>query len=430
MFLAEKPPAINLPGLGYTACPTGITPAYTVDDAAVHGTKMGYAFHITTDNPVTAYDIFPYGGGTSAITSATLLLPTPTWDINYVAVDAYRQSAIPDPDSGMLQKTGQPFVEILAKQDNTHVTIRPNIAIVGGTGVPAAAAGSNATYTLMAGQFLQLEQDDELMGSPITSDAPVGVWGGASCMNIPIDKAACDGAHQQIPPVKAMGSHYAAVRYRNRFPGVEESVPWRMVGGVDNTTLTYSPSAPTGAPSSLQLGQVVEFNASSPFTVTSQDGDHPFYMSAHMTGCQDINDGSDCRGDPEFVNVVPPDQYLASYTFFTDPTYPETNLVLTREQVNGAFADVTIDCMGTVGGWQPVDAAGTIQYARVDLVTGNFQSVGSCNNGLHLASSAQPFGMTVWGWGNASTGLFSTTYVSYAYPAGAAIKPINNVVIE
>jgi hypothetical protein len=164
--------------------------------------------------------------------------------------------------------------------------------------------------------------------------------------------------------------------------------------------------------------------------VKSQDEDHPFYMSAHMTGCSAVSGGgSDCRGDPEFVNVIPPDQYLAAYTFFTDPTYPETNLVLTRERDGGQFADVTIDCVGTVTGWQPIDASDQIEYARVDLVTGNFQSVGSCNNGLHVATSPNKFGLVVWGWGSSASGLFSSQYVSYAYPAGQSIKPINNVVI-
>jgi len=150
-----------------------------------------------------------------------------------------------------------------------------------------------------------------------------------------------------------------------------------------------------------------------------------------MTGCRVMNpDGNDCRGDPEFVNIVPPDQYLSAYTFFTDPTYPETNLVLTREKKNGAFADVMIDCVGTVGGWQAIDASDTIEYARVDLVTGNFQSVGSCNNGLHVSHSTQPFGLVVWGWGSAASGIFSTQAVSYAYPAGASVKPINNVIIQ
>ena len=47
------------------------------------------AFHITTSAAVAAYDIYPYGGGQSALTSATLLLPSTSWDTNYIAVDAY-----------------------------------------------------------------------------------------------------------------------------------------------------------------------------------------------------------------------------------------------------------------------------------------------------------------------------------------------------
>jgi len=297
--------------------------------------------------------------------------------------------------------------------------------------VAGAAANSNATYVLNKGQVLQMTQSDELAGSPITSDKKVGVWGGASCMNIPVNIAACDAAHQEIPPVKALGNRYAAVRYRNRFPGQEETVPWRVVGGVDGTTLTYTPSAPPGAPTTLNLGQVVDFNAPGPFTVASQDSDHPFYMSAYMTGCQQTNPAEDdCRGDPEYVNIVPPDQYLSAYTFFTDPTYPETNLVLTREKKNGVFSDVNLDCLGNVTGWQPIDSGDTMEYTRVDLVTGNFQGVGTCNNGLHIATSAQAFGLVVWGWGSAASGAFLTTAVSYAYPAGMSIKPINNVVIE
>ena len=412
-------------GLLTTACPSGISPAYTAGDAAVHGTALGHAFHITTTAPVVAYDIFPYGGGSSAVTSATLLLPTSAWDTSYVSIDAWEKAHRPGGDNA-----SPPFIEIVGKQDATQVTIRPSVAIVGGTGVPAAAAASSATYTLGKGQVMQITQDQELNGSAITSDAPIGLWGGHTCMDIPYDKIACDASHQQIPPIHAMGSRYAAVRYRNRYPNVEESPPWRIMGGADGTTLTYEPATPAGAPTTLAFGQVVTFNAAGPFVVKSQDEDHPFYMSAHMTGCEQVSGGgSDCRGDPEFVNVIPPDQYLAAYTFFTDPTYPETNLVLTRERDGGQFADVTIDCVGTVTGWQPIDAGDQIEYTRVDLVTGNFQGVGNCNNGLHVASSPNKFGMVVWGWGSAASGLFSSQYVSYAYPAGQSIKPINNVVI-
>ena len=207
-------------------------------------------------------------------------------------------------------------------------------------------------------------------------------------------------------------------------------MPWRLVGTTDGTQLSYEPAAPAGAPTTLALGQVAEFDAPGPFLVTSQDADHPFYMSAHMTGCGHVDPAEDdCRGDPEFVNVIPPEQYLSSYTFFTDPTYPETNLVLVRERKNGAFADVNVDCAGTVTGWQPIDSGDNLEYTRLDLVTGNFMSVGGCNNGLHVATSTQPFGLVVWGWGSAASGAFISTAVSYAYPAGASVKQINNVVI-
>jgi hypothetical protein len=419
VFLAETPG-------GVVACPTGINPALT-SGGAVTGTTYGNAFHITTSAPAVAYDIYPYGGGPSAVTSATLLLPTSVWDVNYVAADAYESAGVGE----------APTVDIVGSVDGTMVTITPTAAITGGTGVAAGGMGMPTQYSLMAGQVLQFEQTAELAGSVITASAPIGVWGGANCMNVPNSVAYCDAGHQEIPPVKSMGNHYAAIRYRNRFDGKEETVPWRIVGAVDGTTLTYAPSTPTGAPTTLMQGQVAEFDSTGYFTVESQGSDNPFYMAGYMTGCEaESTSDSDCRGDPEYVNIVPPEQYLSKYTFFTDPTYPETNLVLTREKVNGSFADVTIDCAGTVTGWMPIDTADDMEYTRVDLSTGDFQPVGGCNNGLHTASSSQPFGLVVWGWGTAATGGTGlgdpgyTQCVSYAYPAGASVKQINQVVIQ
>ena len=41
------------------------------------------------------------------------------------------------------------------------------------------------------------------------------------------------------------------------------------------------------------------------------------------------------------------------------------------------------------------------------------------------------FGLTVWGWGtSASSPGFPSTYVSYAYPAGASVQPINEVAVR
>jgi IgGFc binding protein len=44
-------------------------------------------------------------------------------------------------------------------------------------------------------------------------------------------------------------------------------------------------------------------------------------------------------------------QFLARYVFFTDPTYGTTSVVLTRAKDKSGFADVTLDCIGTISGW-------------------------------------------------------------------------------
>jgi len=248
------------------------------------------------------------------------------------------------------------------------------------------------------------------------------------CADIPDDAGFCDGMHQQLPPVRALGSRYVAVRYRNRVDGMEETVPWRLMGAVDGTTLVYDPPI-AGAPTSLKTGQVTEFLSSGPFVVSSQDADHPFYLAGYMTGCGALGTTSiGCPGDPEFVNVIPDNQYLTSYTFFTDPTYPDTNLVFIRaKDGSGAYQDVSLDCVGKIGPWTDINPS--FQYTRVDLVKGNFAKQGACDNGRHEAHGGGPFGLTVWGWGSNESAGFHSEYVSYAYPAGASIAQVNSVVV-
>ena len=401
-----------------TSCPAGITPAVTAVDAAVHGTGRGHAFHITATAPVVAYSIFPYGGGESALTTATLLLPSSPLATNFVAVAPF--------DKDLLVSEAARSLAIVGTQAGTAVTITPTHAIAPGPGVDGAQAGVPTTYTVGAGEELQFTQDDDLGGSVIQSSQPIMVYAGATCMNIGVSDFSCDVAHQQLPPVRALGSEYAAVRYRNRY-AVDEVVPWRMMGFVDGTSLTFDPPI-AGAPATLAKGQAAMFWTSTPFVVRSQDAAHPFYVSGHMTGWQSPMAGGNLeRGDPEFVNVVPARQYLATYTFFTDPTYPETDLVVVRRRnAQNAFDDVTLDCAGTLTGWQTIGSS-AYQFTRVDLVRGTFVPQGKCDNGRHVMSSASPFGLTVWGWGNEDT---STIAVSYAYPAGESIAPINDVVVS
>ncbi len=388
--------------------------------SAVKGTGASKAFRIKSTAPIVAYDIFPYGGGATAVTSATLLIPTTAWGDNYIGTTAYSNN------------TGVPWLAFTAREDNTEVTINPVVAITGGNGVKGTPQGVPITYTLSAGEYVKLEQTADLIGSPIQSNKPIGLWAGNTCAQVPTGKVACDGLHQQMPPIQSFGSKYVGVHYRDRYEGTPESPPYRVIGAVDGTTLTFTPPI-TGAPTTLKSGQMVEFRAKDAFVVESQDDKHPFYVASYMSGCEDAKGSgafSDCRGDPEFVNVVPPTQYLSSYTFFTDPTYPETNLVYVRGKgIDDKFHDVNLDCVGVISGWTAI--AGTdFEWTRVDLVKGNFQKQGTCDNGLHESKSDSPFGLTVWGWGSSASSGFSSQAVSYGYPAGASVIPINSVVVK
>lgn len=403
-------------GVSVIDCPK---PAALGLETGFSGTGIGKAFHITADYPVTAYQMVPFNGGTAAVTSATLLLPTSAWGSNYIAINAYK--AIPDPPPPANPIGGYPSLVVVAKENATKVTLLPNVGIVGGPGVPAAMPNTQATYTLDAGQFLQITQPAELTGSPLESDKPVGVFGASTCMRVPTTQSDCDSGQQQLPPVGALGSEYVAVRHKNR-GATEEQGRWRLVGVVKDTMLTWSPAKPPNAPTTIGLGEVVEFEDPGPFVVRSQDGDHPFYLGAYMTGGSSFMN----VGDPEWHNVVPPQQYLRRYVLFTDPTYPETSLVVTRVRSKQTkdFAPVTLKCQGELTGWTPIgDGTGDYEWTRVNLVMGNFMNVGSCSNGPHEMSSSAPFGVTVWGWGTTQ----QTLRVSYAYPAGAGFKPINEI---
>src|SRR5262249_15384192 len=142
-----------------------------------------------------------------------------------------------------------------------------------------------------SGEVLQLTQYNELTGSAIESDKPIGLFGGQQCTFIPGNHSFyCDTLDQQIPPLAYWGNEYAFVpsmsRRGNGGPGVPEVVPYRVVAAVDGTVLSYEGAAPDDAPIALSAGEAVTFMGlqPQPMVVRSQDTAHPFYAAVYMTG--------------------------------------------------------------------------------------------------------------------------------------------------
>ncbi len=405
----------------WNACPI---PSPFSAGALVHGSGFGHAFHIQSDVPVVAFQMSPFGGGDDAkLPGASLLLPTSAWGTNYIAVNAY----------GPHEKGHAPSLDIVAIEDETTVQITPRVDIKGVSGLlPAGPANVPISYTLHRGETLQLTQLEELTGSPIVSDKKFGLFGGHQCMNVPADSGYCDHAEQQIAPVQALGTEYVAAPHRARLANRAEKYLWRVVGAADGTVLTYDPPLP-GAPATLDLGSFTELETDGAFVVKSQDQKHPFMLFGYMTGGQDYEG----YGDPDFVRVVPPAQWLDRYVFYTDTRYPETNLVVVRKRTQaGTFEDVILDCYGKLEGWAPLGP--DFEITRTDLVRHDFEPQGKCDNGVHEMKSNAPFGLTVWGWGSPETSKGTcatsdpasfTCYASYAFPAGERVRSVNDVVV-
>jgi len=392
-------------------CPTTVHPAMLVDPLR-YGTTKTTAFRLKADAPIAAYTIYPYGGAESYYPTATLLLPVTAWNTGYIAVSPYDYGAFGKPRT----------LQIIASEDDTDVSIRPTVEVAAGAGVAGATTGVTQTWKLQRGQTLQFAQA-AMTGSPIVSTKPVGVFGGSTCTFIMAQY--CDLLQQQIPPFAQWGSEYALVPFKPRLASfsdqIREKTPYTLVGAVDGTVLTYEPSRPRNAPETLGAGEVANFITDEIVVVRSQDSKHPFYASVYMTGSTYGNgEGKRTLGDPDFVNVPPADQFLDRYVFFTDYTYPETNLTIVRRKTAKGFAPVELECGGEVTGWRPVGSSGEYEFAWVTLTTGFVPqklSTGTCGYGRQEAHSDGPFSITVWG-----TGIDA----SYGYVAGMGLRPIND----
>ena len=416
LFVADHDPEQPYgAGHNHVPCPVDAVPAY-LSQFKVPRTELGASFHLTASQPVSMVTMYPFGGAASYISSASLLLPVGSWAKQHIAVGSWESSG----------SVGNPTTQILAAEDDTEVTILPTVDIGSGAGVEGTGTKLSATYRLARGQSLQFVQALELTGSIITSTKPTAIFSGHTCVNLPRSVGSCDVLSQQIPAFEQWGSEYVGVGYRPRLGNEHELMFYRIVAGRDGTRLDYDPTIPAGAPTELSAGETALFvhGTGDAFVVRTQDAEHPIYLAAYMTGWNgkifDVPVDVGGQGDPEFVNVVPAGQFLNSYSFYADPTYPETSLVVVRAKSRGEFKDVWLECAGTaLPDFRPVGTRGDYEFTRVDLAK-DFrpgQKFGSniCRTGLQRMKSEGPFTATLWGWGRA---------VSYAAPGGMAYRKL------
>ena len=117
---------------------------------------------------------------------------------------------------------------------------------------------------------------------------------------------------------------------------------------------------------------------------------------------------------------------MNSYSFYSDPTYKDSSLVIVRAKTRGEFKDVWLECAGqNLTDFRPIGTRGEYEFTRVDLAKSGQagQKFGDrvCRNGLQRLKSDGPFTATVWGWDYAA---------SYAYPGGMALRKLVNTPLD
>ncbi len=381
------------------------------------GILPGTVFVVKSTLPVVAYQINPYEAANKHTTDASLLIPRAAVGDQYYAV-TYQG----------LNGTYPASLSVVALEDNTTVQIAPTSGLTAGGPVPG---GGNFEVTLNALEHLQVMSqsaagNNDLTGTLITASAPVALFSGDACSNVPPGQGYCDHLEEQIPSIKSWGWTYVAA-----FPPKRRSEKtwWRIIAAVDNTQVTFEPAVQSSTV--LSAGQVMEFETDQSFLVTALDaspdpGDPPpilvmnFLNGAEQTAAEsgtNIDGLGNLRGDPAMTLSVPVEQYLNSYVFLSDPSYSYNYVVVVRTEAGQV---IHLDCLDPIPDTKFEPVADTYQRAQITLAAEQGGVDGTCQSGSHRIWSDKPFGIWVYGY-------YADT--SYGYPGGMNLEQINNVVV-
>ena len=207
----------------------------------------------------------------------------------------------------------------------------------------------------------------------------------------------CDHLEESMFPYETLANDYIVtaplIPTGGNTPKVEMV---RVVATQDATTLTYDPPQ-GGAPGAIgQAGAWIELaNNPGDFQISA---DKPILVVQYMEG-QDAGGNS---GDPAMATAVAKSQYRNNYLFHA-PTNYETSYV----NIVAPTGEAVLLDGANVNGFTPIGGTG-FSIARV--------GVSNAGDGNHNASSAKPFGISVYGYGQ---------YTSYWYPGGSDLTVLH-----
>lgn len=279
---------------------------------------------------------------------------------------------------------GPDQMSVQAIADNTSVTFQPKGA-------------APVTVTLNAGQTYLYNGGSDLTGSRITSTAPVSVFSGNQCSNIPNGAFACDHLVEQMPSVDQLSARY--VLGKTPRTGTAGDV-YRVVATEDGTVVRVNGDIVA----TLDQGDFYEGRLPGGAVVESSA---KVLLAQYLVGSS-VSDGANT--DPAMTIVPGEDQWLNSYVFATPsgsadfPTDLVSIVTATSNigslRLNGAAVDGglfsaigssgfsygTLDVSGTSG---PFTVTGDLAFQLLASGYDNFDSYFTYG-GARFAPGASP----------------------------------------
>lgn len=392
-----------------------------IDNPAKPAMVPDGAYHLKSSSPVTVYQFnplqyAPQGGPPGKDWSqcpgnACMPFPTSCYSYSNDASLVLPSTALTNnyrvtgwPGWGFPANVGG-HITVTAVQDGTTVTVTPSptASIIGAPGIPAATPGQTSVFTLNQGDVAELfaPWDQDLTGSLVQSDKPVGVVFGVPCINIPAEYGTCDHIEETVLPAETWGTHYVVARPTGAMGSPVQFVV-RLVGNVDGTQLTYVGAPPPNAPSTLNAGQFVDLGViDMDFEV---QGNHEFAVSMFQVGATLLDPNGmtlEQKGDPSQSVAIAVEQFRKKYVFLA-PTDYDVSYV---DVLMPMDAEVKLD--GVQVGTAPDHISSTYGVLRLGLP--------DTNGGAHVLEASAPVGIQVLGYGS---------YTSYQYPGGLDLRRI------
>ncbi len=347
-------------------------------------TVVGGAYHIEATAPVGAYQFNPLtferdGSYHSYTNDASLLLSRRALTQRYLVLTAPNWTPAPGVTLGG-------FLAVTAVQGETTsvtVTLPRNAGVPGET---ETVQRDNLTpgdvFVLVGGTA------GDLSGALVEASAPVAVFAGHDCTNVPQGRAACDHLEEQVPPMETLGRDFVVTPLVDR-PNNPTVV--RVVSPFAGATLRFDP--PSVRPAvALGAREVLQFETTRAFRMSSS---RPVLVAQFMTG--QGTDALSGAGDPAMVYEVPSQQFRDRYDLFVPDTYTRSFLGVVVPRGSRALLDGTplAGDRTTVGPWDILSApvpAGAHQLRTAEGV---------------------PLGVKVYG---------TARFTSYMYPGGLDLQ--------